>query len=71
MLTLIDIPIISEKTLPFPNLPVAFPPIKFLPYGKKLHLERVFRLLLLPVSSIESPKAKSAETATLPENCCA
>lgn len=55
------IPIISETTLPFPNLPVGSPP-KSLPYGKKLTLVRVARRLLLPVSNIESPKAKSAET---------
>lgn len=54
----------SEGTLPLPNLPVATPPTKSLPYGGKLLLIIVTRLLLLPVSTIESPNIKTAGIVT-------
>jgi hypothetical protein len=54
------LPIKSEGTFPLQNLPVGLPPTKSLPYGGKLHLVTVLKLLLLPVSRIESPNEKSA-----------
>ena len=54
------IPIKSGGVLPLENLPVGFPPMKSLPYGGKLHLAVVVRLLLLPLSTMESPNVKNA-----------
>lgn len=54
------LPIKSEGTLPLLNLPVGFLPMKSLPYGGKLHLTIVLILLLLPGSTIESPKTITA-----------
>ena len=50
----------SGGILPLLNLPVGNPPTKSLPYGGKLHLTKVLRLLLLPGSTIESPKTSTA-----------
>ncbi len=50
----------SEGTFPFENLPVAIPPLKFLPYGGKLHFIADMRSLLLPVSTMESPNIMTA-----------
>ena len=55
-----DVPMKSGGILPLLNLPVGNPPIKSLPYGGKLHLTTVIRLLLLPGSTIESPKTSTA-----------
>ena len=56
------IPTRSAGTFPLPNLPVGTLPLKSFPYGAKLHLTTLFRWLLLPVSTIESPKAITAGT---------
>ena len=54
----------SDGIFPLLNLPVGTPPIKSLPYGGKLDLIRVLRLLLLPGSTIESPKTSTAGTVS-------
>ena len=59
------IPIKSEGIFPSQNLPVGLPPMKFLPYGGKLLLVNVPRLLLFPVSRIESPNANNAGNCPL------
>jgi len=47
------------------NLPVGMPPSKSLPYGGKLDLaNEVVLLLLLPVSTTESPNTNTAGTDT-------
>lgn len=55
----------SAGVLPLLNRPVAFPPMKSRPYGGKLLFATVLRLLLLPVSTMESPNMKTAGTVTL------
>lgn len=57
----LHIPIMSPMAFPLENLPVATPPGKSWPYGGKLALDGVRRLLLLPGSTVESPKMKMAE----------
>ncbi|WRX10097.1 hypothetical protein QQP08_002584 [Theobroma cacao] len=57
----LTLPIRSEGTLPLENLPVG-PPSKSLPYGGKLLLAMVLRLLLFPGSTMESPNTKTAGT---------
>ena len=54
----------SAGVLLFVNLPVGFPDPKSLPYGAKLALIKVFRLLLAPWSTIESPNIINAGTLT-------
>lgn len=54
------VPIKSVRIFPSQNLPVGLPSMKSFPYGGKLHFDTVSRLLLLPVSRIESPNAISA-----------
>lgn len=56
----IDVPMKSEGIFPLLNLPVGEPPMKSLPYGRKLHFTRVVRLLLFPGSTIESPNTINA-----------
>jgi hypothetical protein len=53
-------PMKSEGTFPFENLPVDIPPLKFLPYGEKLHFKIDIRSLLFPVSTMESPNIMTA-----------
>lgn len=52
----------SVGILPLENLPVAFPPAKSRPYGKKLLLAMVGMKLLFPASTDESPKTMTAGT---------
>lgn len=52
----------SSEVLPLVNLPVG-PCGKSMPYGKKLTLPNVARLLLFPQSVRESPKAKRQGTS--------
>ncbi|KAG9137302.1 hypothetical protein Leryth_014931 [Lithospermum erythrorhizon] len=47
---------------PLENLPVGLPPIKSLPYGRKLLFTAVLISLLLPASTEESPKTMIDET---------
>uniref|UniRef100_A0A2P2QJ10 Uncharacterized protein n=1 Tax=Rhizophora mucronata TaxID=61149 RepID=A0A2P2QJ10_RHIMU len=51
---------ISDATFPSLNLPVGLLLMKSLPYGGKLHLTTVLRLLLLPGSTMESPNTRIA-----------
>ena len=65
----INIPIRSDGTFPLLNRPVGIPPLKSFPYGGKLHLAVVTKLLLLlPVSTIESPNTNTAGTETFGGN---
>ena len=64
------IPMMSDGIFPSQNLPVGIPPSKFLPQGGKLHLAIVLRQLLLPASTMESPKNRSAGTVTFGGSFC-
>lgn len=58
-------PIRSDGTFPLLNRPVGMPPWKSLPYGGKLERANdVVLLLLLPVSTTESPNTNTAGTDT-------
>jgi hypothetical protein len=48
------------------NLPVDIPPLNSLPYGGKLHFTIDLILLLLPVSTMESPNIRTAGIVSLP-----
>jgi hypothetical protein len=54
------LPIKSVGIFPLQNLPVGSCVVKSIPYGKKLDLVIVGKLLLFPGSKIESPKARRA-----------
>lgn len=58
------LPAKSEGTFPLLNRPVGTPPWKSSPYGRKLQRAIVIKLLLLPVSMIESPNTKTAGMET-------
>jgi len=56
----------SEGTFPLENLPVGIPSLNSLPYGGKLHFTIDLILLLLPVSTMESPNIRTAGIVLLP-----
>ena len=61
-----NIPIKSGTNLPLLNLPVS-PLAKSTPYGLKLALETVGKMLLLPLSKSESPNTYSAGASGAPQ----